>query len=127
MATKVRRRSRSVRTNHAKRRVRARVGFRVLSPPQVGRTPGISCEAVPASDVASAGMRRHVHPRNHAAESFVSFIPLFGSVALQSYRLVAVDGATSTVVSSITGGGWRSHARVPVAVTRTTAEPAARC
>jgi hypothetical protein len=22
-------------------------------------------------------MRRHVHPGNHAAESFVSFIPLF--------------------------------------------------
>jgi hypothetical protein len=26
---------------------------------------------------ASAGMRRHVHAGNHAAESFVSFIPLF--------------------------------------------------
>ena len=71
------RRSRSVRTTQAKRRVRARVGFHVLSPPQVGRTPGISCEAVPASDPAGAGMRRHVHPGNHAAESFVSFIPLF--------------------------------------------------
>jgi hypothetical protein len=33
---------------------------------------------VPASDLAGAGMRRHVHPGNHAAESFVSFIRLFG-------------------------------------------------
>ena len=45
----------------------------------VRRTPGISCEAVPASmPLTGAGMRRHVHPGNHAAESFVSFIPLFG-------------------------------------------------
>jgi hypothetical protein len=27
--------------------------------------------------LTSAGMRRHVHAGNHAAESFVSFIPLF--------------------------------------------------
>jgi hypothetical protein len=39
---------------------------------------------VPASDLASAGMRRHLRPsaacgaRVGAAESFVSFIPLFG-------------------------------------------------
>jgi hypothetical protein len=26
-------------------------------------------------------MRRHVHVGNHAAESFVSFIPLFGRLA----------------------------------------------
>jgi hypothetical protein len=45
---------------------------------RVRLTPGISCEAVPASDSAGAGMRRHVHAGNHAAESFVSFIPLFG-------------------------------------------------
>jgi len=25
-------------------------------------------------------MRRHVHSGNHAAESFVSFIPLFGGI-----------------------------------------------
>jgi hypothetical protein len=51
----------------------------------VGRTPGISCEAVPASmPLAGAGMRRHAHPGNHAAESFVSFIPLFGGLATQS-------------------------------------------
>ena len=48
----------------------------------VRRTPGISCEAVPASmPSTSAGMRRHVHSGNHAAESFVSFIPLFDSEA----------------------------------------------
>jgi hypothetical protein len=28
--------------------------------------------------LTGAGMRRHVHSGNHAAESFVSFIPLFG-------------------------------------------------
>jgi hypothetical protein len=38
---------------------------------------GISGEAAPASNPAGAGMRRHVHSANHAAESFVSFIPLF--------------------------------------------------
>ena len=32
-----------------------------------------------------AGMRRHVHPGNHAAESFVSFIPLFGGLAPASF------------------------------------------
>jgi hypothetical protein len=48
-------------------------------------TPGISCEAVPASmPPAGAGMRRHVHPGNHAAESFVSFIPLFCGFALHA-------------------------------------------
>jgi hypothetical protein len=47
----------------------------------VCRTPGISCEAVPASmPLTGAGMRRHVHSGNHAAESFVSFIPLFDGV-----------------------------------------------
>ena len=51
---------------------------------RVRRTPGISCEAVPASDRAGAGMRRHVHPGNHAAESFVSFIPLFDGALLQA-------------------------------------------
>ena len=50
----------------------------VMLRPLVRRTPGISCEAVPASMPSTgAGMRRHVHAGNHAAESFVSFIPLF--------------------------------------------------
>ena len=35
---------------------------------------------MPASNLAGAGMRRHVHSRHHAAESFVSFIPLFDDV-----------------------------------------------
>jgi hypothetical protein len=47
-------------------------------PAVVCRTPAISCEAVPASIPDGAGMRRHVHSGNHAAESFVCFIPLFG-------------------------------------------------
>ena len=44
-------------------------------------TPRISCEAVPASSPASAGMRRHLHTSHGAAESFVSFIRLFGGLA----------------------------------------------
>jgi hypothetical protein len=32
--------------------------------------------------LTGAGMRRHVHAGNHAAESFVSFIPLFDGPAL---------------------------------------------
>jgi hypothetical protein len=54
----------------------------------VGRTPGISCEAVPAFDLAGAGMRRHVHSGNHAAESFVSFIPLFGRKSRPAQQLL---------------------------------------
>ena len=50
---------------------------------RVRRTPGISCEAVPACCRGGAGMRRHLNERHAgrpyagAAESFVSFIPLF--------------------------------------------------
>jgi hypothetical protein len=44
----------------------------------VCRTPGISCEAVPASNVGRRGHEAALLPRNGAAESFVSFIPLFG-------------------------------------------------
>ena len=36
--------------------------------------------------MAGAGMRRHVHSGNHAAESFVSFIPLFGGSAIGRLR-----------------------------------------
>jgi hypothetical protein len=55
---------------------------------QVRPTPGISCEAVPASILAGAGMRRRLRPsaardaRVGAAESFVSFIPLFGGAVI---------------------------------------------
>ena len=57
--------------------------------PVVGRTPRISCEAVPASILAGAGMSRHLRPRNGAGESFVSFIRLFGgtSTPTSSFRL----------------------------------------
>ena len=40
-------------------------------------TPGISCEAVPASEVDRRGHEAALLPSNGAAESFVSFIPLF--------------------------------------------------
>jgi hypothetical protein len=36
-----------------------------------------------------AGMRQHVHSGNHAAESFVSFIPLFDSVVTPPHNFVA--------------------------------------
>ena len=68
----------------------------------VSRTPGISCEAVPASmPLAGAGMRRHLRPSaacgaGGAAESFVSFIPLFGGPRLRS-RPVAVMPRRSRV------------------------------
>jgi hypothetical protein len=61
-------------------------------PPLVRRTPGISCEAVPASIRAGAGIRRHLRASNAgrahigAAESFVSFIPLFGGTPLLRCR-----------------------------------------
>ena len=42
-------------------------------------TPGISCEAVPAFEVDHRGHEAALLPRNGAAESFVSFIPLFDS------------------------------------------------
>ena len=60
------------------RRCCVRSPFR--SPTRVRRTPRISCEAVPASNLAGAGMRRHLHPRNGAAESFGSFIRLFDGI-----------------------------------------------
>ena len=50
----------------------------LVQPAHVRRTPRISCEAVPASVLAGAGMSRHLSPRNGAGESFVSFIRLFG-------------------------------------------------
>ncbi len=56
-----------------------------LGSPCAHRTPRISCEAVPASNPAGAGMSRHLHPRNGAGESFVSFIRLFcGSTPTQA-------------------------------------------
>ena len=36
---------------------------------------------MPASDLAAAGMSRHLRPRDGAGESFVSFIRLLGGIA----------------------------------------------
>jgi hypothetical protein len=41
----------------------------------------MSCEAVPACYGGGTGMRRRVHPGDHAVESSVSFIPLFDGTA----------------------------------------------
>ena len=66
-------------------------------------TPGINCEAVPASDPAGAGMRRHVHSGNHAAESFVSFIPLFDGSITPPRHIPAPSGVDlQTLPSSCT-------------------------
>jgi hypothetical protein len=61
----------------------------------VRRTPGISCEAVPASDRDGAGMRRRLHPRKGAAESFDSFIPLFDG-ASRMHQLANRDEAKAS-------------------------------
>jgi hypothetical protein len=68
--------------------------------PLVHRTPGISCEAVPASNRDGAGMRRHFVPRNGAAESFVSFIPLFCGPVVNSVRLLHGVGARTRLLAS---------------------------
>jgi hypothetical protein len=61
-----------------------RLPFAPLLHAVIRRTLRISCEAVPASDPAGAGMRRHVRPGNHAAESFVSCIRLLDCTFLKS-------------------------------------------
>ena len=48
---------------------------------------------MPASERDGAGMRRHVHAGNHAAESFVSFIPLLCGAAASLDPLVLVGGS----------------------------------
>src|SRR5512142_2355674 len=70
-----------------------------MPPHRRSRTPGISCEAVPASIRDGAGMRRHLRlsaacgARVGAAESFVSFIPLFGGAPGALLEAVNVEEA----------------------------------
>jgi len=101
------------------RRVHTRDGFRFVVPATRSRTPGISCEAVPASIRAGAGMRRHVRtshsglPCNHAAESFVSFIPLFGGPAqLPDVHATSEIGAAQLAHSLAYTEGARQATRV---------------
>jgi hypothetical protein len=71
---------------------------------------GISCEAVPASTPSTgAGMRRHVHLGNHAAESFVSFIPLFDAVVISLGVLPASDLAGRGADQPPLGSGSRAQ------------------
>ena len=87
--------------------------------PAVRRTPGISCEAVTASmPLAGAGMRRHVHSGNHAAESFVSFIPLFGGTAL-AFRSVKCYFARLTKYVTWRSPGVKVSAPTPRPMWRT--------
>jgi hypothetical protein len=57
-------------------------GVSRLSFSSVGRTPAISCEAVPASEMVRRGHEPALLPRKVARESFVSFIALFGGMPL---------------------------------------------
>ena len=67
--------------------------------------------------LAGAGMRRHVHSGNHAAESFVSFIPLFDSQTVEPRSAMAVsvdpasDGASSAS-SEVRGNAALASTRV---------------
>ena len=57
--------------------------------------------------LAGAGMRRHVHAGNHAAESFVSFIPLFGGAPFaDSVARVNRLPSQETVVIGIDQDAW---------------------
>ena len=58
----------------------------LLEPARSRRTPGISCKAVPTSEVDRRGHEAALLPRNGAAESFVSFIPSFGGPLLLRCR-----------------------------------------
>ena len=70
---------------------------------EVRPTRRISCEAVPASILAGAGMSRRLRPRNGAGESFVSFIRLFGG--------------SSVMPRTLTVAGRLAHARTGLAPT----------
>jgi hypothetical protein len=65
------------------RHVRARLGCGSVRAPCVSRTPAISCEAVPASEMVRRGHEPAPLPSNGAGESFVSFIALFGSLVIR--------------------------------------------
>ena len=85
----------------------------------VRRTLAISCEAVPARSQATAGTRRHLptssscRPCHSAAESFVSFIALFGGTTLTP-RVALARAATEPQVPRSRGpAGARSCLSTP--------------
>jgi hypothetical protein len=69
----------------------------------IRRTSRISCEAVPASIRDAAGTRRHLRRSHGAAESFISFIRLFGGPdrPRTAYLARPLDGWSTTAAS-----GW---------------------
>jgi hypothetical protein len=82
------------------------------APPHVRRTPGISCEAVPASMPSTgAGIRRHLRlsaacgARVGAAESFVSFIPLFDGPVIATPTLATPSPTSASGLRSHEGTG----------------------
>ncbi len=99
---------------------------------KVHRTPGISCEAVPACCRGGAGMRRHLRlsaacgARVGAAESFVSFIPLFDGAlmappsadpfATATYSSSAIRASTSWRTSVAGRPDLASNRTVPALV-----------
>src|SRR5512141_2120884 len=89
------------------------------------RTPGISCEAVPACCRGGAGIRRHLRPsaacgaKVGAAESFVSFIPLFGGPVAPSPAVRSgLRSARRAVPEAQQLRAWELRAAMPVLVTR---------
>ena len=93
-----------------------------------------------ASILAGAGMRRHVNPGNHAAESFVSFIPLFDRPPILRRELLSSNTARAytsggaspilrvTCVTRSREGKTAEHAslRPGIEVVETTATPGTR-
>jgi hypothetical protein len=77
---------------------------------KVGRTPGISCEAVPASNVGRRGHEAALRPSNGAAESFVSFIPLLGRL-VDLLRLLATLALDAVRVASCNPAAYASPRR----------------
>ncbi len=76
-------------------RSHARAWERAFSFParrEVRRTPGISCEAVPAFTLAARAQDGTLWARSGAVLSFVSFIPLFGGPACPAIVRYAVAG-----------------------------------
>jgi hypothetical protein len=81
---------------------------------------------VPPSDLAGAGMRRHVHSGNHAAESFVSCIRLFGSsFALRMVRGRALPGRMQ-LSNAIHRSEWNGTARSELTATAAATQPGIR-
>jgi len=80
-------------------------------PLHVSPTPGISCEAVPASDPAARARGGTSVRRTGAATSFVSFIPLFDGLARYT-----CSNVSSLATNQVPSGRRSSENAVAVSV-----------